>query len=89
MSPNQGETAVCGGDNQDFCPPHPCLWLRTFNDHSTQRTDNRGKVPTRMKAAVNMCMYILGLYISGVTASHPHLPWLLSKIRALPLETKT
>lgn len=45
------------------------------------------KVPTRMKTTATMCMYILCLYISGVTVSHPHLPWLLSKIRALPLET--
>ena len=56
MSSNQGETAVCnssilcwmtGEGDQDFCPPHSCLWFRAFNHHNTQRTDSGGKVSNK------------------------------------------
>ena len=98
MSSNQGETAVCNssilcwvtGEAIRSSVPHTRVYsleLLITTRHKEQTAV--GKFPTRMKATVTMCMYILCLYISEVTASNPHLPWLLSKIRALPLETMT
>ena len=37
-----------------------------------------------MKVEVTTCVYQ-----TGVMAAHSHLPWLLSKTRALPLDTMT